>query len=91
MRMWRTMFSISTIASSTSTPATSASASSDRKLRLIPIIPMNQKAGIADKRDRDRGDDRGADVPQEQEDTTRTARIAPSTSARIELSYWLVV
>src|SRR3546814_6706928 len=48
MRMWRTIFSISTIASSTSTPATRLRASSDRPFSEKPIISMNQKVGIAD-------------------------------------------
>ena len=48
MRMWRTIFSISTIASSTSTPATRLNASSEMLFRVKPIMSMNQKAGIAD-------------------------------------------
>ena len=48
MRMWRTMFSISTIASSTSTPATRLSASRVMKLSVKPIRSMIQKVGIAD-------------------------------------------
>ena len=68
MRMWRTMFSISTIASSTSTPATRLSASSDRKLSVIPIMFMNQKAGIADSGMASAEISGRADVAQEQED-----------------------
>ena len=49
MRMWRTIFSISTIASSTSTPATRLSASSEMPLSVKPIMSMNQKDGIADR------------------------------------------
>ena len=48
MRMWRTMFSISTIASSTSTPATRPIAIVDMKFSVMPIMLMNQKAGIAE-------------------------------------------
>ena len=48
MRMWRTMFSISTMASSTSTPATSDSASRLMELSVKPIQLMNAKVGIAD-------------------------------------------
>ena len=48
MRIWRTIFSISTIASSTSTPATRLSASSEMPLSVKPIMSMNQKVGIAE-------------------------------------------
>ena len=48
MRMWRTMFSISTIASSTSTPATRLSASRLMPFSVKPSRSMNQKVGIAD-------------------------------------------
>ena len=40
MRMWRTMFSISTIASSTSTPATSPIAIVDMKFIVMPSCVM---------------------------------------------------
>ncbi len=84
------MFSISTIASSTSTPATSPKASSDRKLRLNPSKSMNQKVGIAD---------RGIAIAEmivarqsrRKKNTTTTARTAPSIIDAIELSYWLLV
>ncbi len=87
MRIWRTIFSISTIASSTSTPATNASASSDRKLRLNPSRSMKKKVGIADN---------GiatalmkvARQSRRNRNTTTTARTAPSTSAQIEVLYW---
>jgi len=90
MRMCLTMFSISTIASSTSTPATSASASSERKLRLNPRRSMNQKVGIAES---------GiatalmkvARQSRRNTNTTTTASTAPSTSAHIEDLYWLRV
>ena len=48
MRMWRTMFSISTIASSTSTPATSDSASRLMPFSVKPIQYMKANVGIAD-------------------------------------------
>ena len=78
------MFSISTIASSTSTPATSPSASSDIVLSVIPISVITQNVGI---------DDNGiasADTIVERQsrrkkNTTITARTAPSTMAEIEL------
>src|SRR5205814_467771 len=48
MRMWRTMFSISTMASSTSTPATSDRASRLIEFSVKPIHCMNANVGIAD-------------------------------------------
>ena len=48
MRMCRTMFSISTIASSTSTPATSDRASRLISFSVTSISDMNANVGIAD-------------------------------------------
>ncbi len=80
MRMCRTMFSISTMASSTSTPATRLSASSDRKFSEKPSRSMNQKAGMADS---------GIAIAEisvarqsrRNSQTTRTANTAPSIIA----------
>ena len=66
MRMWRTMFSISTIASSTSTPATSDSASRLMEFSVKPIHCMKAKVGIADSGMAERRDQRRARVAQEQ-------------------------
>ena len=90
IRMCLTMFSISTIASSTRTPATSASASSDIWFRLKPSRSMNQKAGIADS-----GiaiaEMKVARQSRRKKNTTTTARIAPSIIAAIELEYCSLV
>ncbi len=48
MRMWRTMFSISTMASSTRMPVTSVSASSVTRLSEKPSACMAQNAGRID-------------------------------------------
>ena len=80
------MFSISTMASSTSTPATRPSASSDRELSVIPIRSMNQKAGIADS-GMAMAEISVARMSRRNRKTTRTARIAPSIIASIELEY----
>ena len=84
MWIWRTIFSISTIASSTSTPATSPSASSDIVLSVKPISVMTQNVGI---------DDSGiasaetivARQSRRKKNTTITASTAPSTIADSEL------
>ena len=86
MRMCLTMFSISTMASSTSTPATRLSASSDCMLREKPIRSMNQKVGIAESGIA-MADIIVARQSRRNRNTTTTARIAPSTSASIELVY----
>ena len=78
MRMWRTMFSISTMASSTSTPATSDSASRLIELSVKSIHCMNAKVGIADSGIASAEIERRAHVAQEQDHTTSTARIEPS-------------
>ena len=86
MRMWRTMFSISTMASSTSTPATRLIARSDRKLRLMPSRLMNQKAGIADN-GMAKAEIIVARKSRRKRKTTRTASTAPSIKAVIDESY----
>ncbi len=65
--MWRTMFSISTMASSTRMPVTSVIASRLTRLSEKPIALIAQKVGITDKRQRERGDERRAQVAQEHE------------------------
>ena len=77
------MFSISTIASSTSTPATRPRASSESWFRLKPIRSMNQKVGMADS---------GmataliavARQSRRNRNTTTTASTAPSIIAAID-------
>ena len=86
MRIWRTIFSISTIASSTSTPATRPSASSDRKLRLNPRRSMNQKVGMADS-GMASAEISVARQSRRKRNTTTTASTAPSIIAWIELLY----
>ena len=90
MRMCRTMFSISTIASSTRTPATRPSASSDIVLSVKPIRLISQKVGIEDS---------GIAIAEtivarqsrRKKNTTITARTAPSTIADIEDLYCSLV
>ena len=48
MRMWRTMFSISTIASSTRMPVTSVIASRLTRLSEKPIASIAQKVGMTE-------------------------------------------
>ena len=81
MRMWRTMFSISTMASSTSTPATRLSASSESWLRLKPSqTSRNQKVGMADS-GMASAEITVARQSRRNSHTTSTARIAPSIIA----------
>ena len=89
MRMCLTMFSISTMASSTSTPATRPSASSEKLFSVKPIMSMNQNVGIADN-GMAMADMNVARQSRRKKKTTMTARIAPSTMAAIELSYWFL-
>ena len=77
MRMWRTMFSISTIASSTSTPATRLSASSVMKLSVKPIRSITQKVGMAES-GMASAEMIVARQSRRNRNTTTTARIAPS-------------
>ena len=87
MRMWRTMFSTSTMASSTSTPATSARASRDSELRLNPSKSMKKKVGMADS-GMATAEMKVARQSRRKKKTTTTASTAPSIIAAIELSYW---
>ncbi len=48
MRIWRTMFSISTMASSTRMPVTSVSASRLTRLSEKPITSTRKKVGMID-------------------------------------------
>ena len=91
MRMWRTMFSISTMASSTSTPATRLSASSVIWLSVKPSRSMHPEGGDRRHRDRQRRDDRRSPVAQEDEHDRSTARIAPSTIASIALDSYCML
>ncbi len=67
MCMWRTMFSISTMASSTRMPVTSVMPSRLTRLSEKPIISIAQKVGMADSGRAIAGDQRGAPVAQEEE------------------------
>ena len=80
MRMWRTMFSISTIASSTRTPATSDSASRLMELSVKSIHCMNANAGIADS-GMASAEISVARTSRRNRNTTSTARMDPSSSA----------
>ena len=82
MRICRTMFSISTIASSTRTPATKPIAIVDMKLSVIPSMLMNQKAGIADI-GMASAEIAVARMSRRKRRTTKTARTAPSISPSI--------
>ncbi len=79
MRMWRTMFSISTIASSTRMPVTSVMASRLTKLSEKPISDISQNAGRIDS-----GSAMAASAVARQSrrntNTTRVASAAPSSS-----------
>ena len=80
MRMWRTMFSISTMASSTSTPATRDSASRLIWLSEKSTHCISAKVGIADSGMASAAIS-VARMSRRNRNTTSTARIEPSTSA----------
>src|SRR5205823_3701012 len=80
MRMWRTMFSISTMASSTSTPATSDRASRLIEFSVKPIHCMNANVGIADS-GMASAEISVARVSRRNRNTTSTASTEPSSSA----------
>ncbi len=82
--MWRTMFSISTIASSTRTPATRLSASSVIWLSEKPSRSMNQKEGMAE-RGMASAEITVARQSRRNRNTTTTASSAPSIIASIAL------
>ena len=86
MRMCLTIFSISTIASSTSTPATNPSANSDIWFNVKPSKSMNQNAGIADN-GMAIDDMIVARQSRKNRNTTTMASNAPSIIAAIELAY----
>ena len=90
MRMWRTMFSISTIASSTSTPATRLSASSVMLLSVKPSSSMTQKVGIADSGIAS-AEITVARQSRRNRNTTTTASTAPSIIASIADLYCILV
>ncbi len=77
------MFSISTIASSTSTPATRLSASSEMVFSVNPIMSMNQKAGMADS-GMASAEMIVARQSRRNRNTISTASTAPSTMASID-------
>ena len=78
--MWRTMFSISTIASSTRMPVTSVIASRLTRLSEKPMRLIAQKAGMIDSGRATRGDDGRAQVAQEDEHDDARPAAAPSIS-----------
>ena len=80
---WRSMFSISTMASSTSTPTTSDSDSSDTVLRLKPIRCITAKVGMADSGNATAAIS-VARPSRRKQNTTSTASAAPSYSSSIE-------
>ena len=67
MRMWRTMFSISTMASSTRMPVTSVIASRLTRLSEKPIASIAQKVGMIDSGSAIAVTMRGAQIAQEHE------------------------
>ena len=80
--MCRTIFSISTIASSTSTPATRLNPSRLSEFSVKPIRSMNQKAGMAD-RGMASAEIAVARQSRRNRNTTITASSAPSHIASI--------
>ncbi len=82
MRMWRTMFSISTIASSTRMPVTSVIASRLTRFSEKPIASIAQKVGMIDS-----GSATAvtmvARMSRRKMNTTTTASSAPSISVSI--------
>ena len=77
MRRWRTMFSTSTMASSTRMPTTSDSASSVTTLIEKPSRYMPMKAGITDSGSAT-AETKVARQSRKNSQTTSTAKIAPS-------------
>ena len=86
MRRWRTMFSTSTIASSTRIPTTRESASSVTTLMVKPIWCMPMKAGMADIGSAT-ADTSVARHSRRNSHTTSTASAAPSYSRCREPMY----
>ena len=90
MRMCLTIFSISTMASSTSTPATRPSASSDIVLSVNPIRFITQNVGTAESGIA-MAETIVARQSRRKKNTTITASTAPSTIEEIELWYCALV
>ncbi len=86
MRRWRTMFSTSTMASSTRMPTTSESASSVMMLIEKPSMYMPMNAGSTDSGSAT-AETMVARQLRRNSHTTTTARMAPSYSRCMELSY----
>ena len=86
MRKCRTMFSTSTIASSTRMPTTSVSASSVRMFSVKPSAQMAQNVGMIDSGSAS-ADTSVARQSRRNSQTTKIARIAPSISISIDESY----
>jgi hypothetical protein len=80
------MFSISTIASSTSTPATRPSASSDMVFSVKPIRLITQNVGMADS-GMAIAETIVARQSRRKKNTTMTASTAPSTIDDIDVRY----
>ena len=85
MRMWRTMFSISTMASSTSTPATKDNPSRVISLSVKSIHCMKANVGMADKGIAS-AEMTVARQLRRKNQTTTTASIEPSISELMEAS-----
>ena len=66
--MCRTMFSIITTASSTTKPTAMVSAINERLSRLKPSDIHHREGADQRERHRDRGDDRGPELSQEEKD-----------------------
>jgi hypothetical protein len=85
MRMWRTMFSISTMASSTRIPVDSVIARNETRLSEKPSMSIAQNAGKIDS-----GSETAAMIvarrSRRNSRTMMTARIAPSN--RVEIAAW---
>jgi len=82
MRMWRTMFSLSTIASSTRMPTTSDSASSVTTLSVKPSRYIAAKVGMIDSGSATAAT-KVARQSRRKNQTTITARTAPSSSSHM--------
>ena len=85
MRRWRTMFSISTIASSTRMPTTTESASSVMMLRVNPKKYITANVGMIDSGSAN-ADTQVARQSRRNSHTTSSASSAPSQSMVIEES-----
>ena len=85
MRMWRTIFSISTMASSTRMPVDSVMARNETRFSEKPSRSIAQNAGKIDS-----GSEIAAmmvaRMSRKNSNTTMTARIAPSNNVEIAAS-----